>query len=210
MTLLSPRPVLLSLTVAGLVLGVAGFAWVLGTSMKPTEPTLLSHRQEVDISGLLPGQFLRVDWEGTEVFVLRRTPEQIDWLKSYGPPNIEGARINDVPSAAFNNPFRSISPEYFVVGVERNGTWWSIAENRSLRYRCDDFRYSPEHIRVSAQVTFPGALYCAKMYQAIAEDFTQWPFVYDPAGRSPSRWYQPLRVPPHTIQGGTLVLSPEG
>ncbi len=154
---------------------------------------------------------MRIDWEGSDVFVLRRTPEQIDWLRSYKPPIADGAGSDGVPSAVFNNQFRSLSPEYFVVGVERNGQWWSIAESRSQRYRCDDFRYSSEHARVSDQLTFPGVFYCARMdlYQAKAKDFTQWPFVYDPAGRSPSRWYQPLSIPPHTIRGGRLFLSPE-
>lgn len=155
---------------------------------------------------------MRIDWEGTDVFVLRRTAEQIEWLRSRNPPVADGARGDGVPSAVFNNPFRSLLPEYFVVGVDKNGTWWSIAESGSMRYRCDDFRYSPEHARISDQLTFPGVFYCAKMnlYQAAAKDFTQWPFVYDPAGRSPSRWYQPLSIPPHTIRGGRLYLSLEG
>ncbi|ARP88432.1 ubiquinol-cytochrome c reductase iron-sulfur subunit [Bordetella genomosp. 9] len=36
---------------------------------------------EVDISGLQPGQMMTVEWRGKPVWILRRTPEQLESLK---------------------------------------------------------------------------------------------------------------------------------
>jgi hypothetical protein len=57
---------------------------------------------EVDISTLEPGQMLRVEWRGKPVWVVRRTPEQLESLKKTdGPgrrPEVRPARRTPRPS----------------------------------------------------------------------------------------------------------------
>ena len=75
---------------------------------------------QVDISALKPGEMLRVEWRGKPVWVVRRTPEQIESLKKTEPqvadPNSE-RKAYPTPEYA-KNTHRSIKPEFFVaVGI---------------------------------------------------------------------------------------------
>lgn len=75
---------------------------------------------QVDISALRPGEMLRVEWRGKPVWVLRRTPEQVEALKKLTPlmadPNSDRTAY---PTPAYaKNEYRSIKPEVFVaVGI---------------------------------------------------------------------------------------------
>ena len=75
---------------------------------------------EVDISGIKPGEKLTVEWRGKPVWIVRRTPEQLEALKK-----IDGEladpksdrKAYPTPDYA-KNEYRSIKPEYFVaVGI---------------------------------------------------------------------------------------------
>jgi ubiquinol-cytochrome c reductase iron-sulfur subunit len=75
---------------------------------------------EVDISGIKPGEKLTVEWRGKPVWIIRRTPEQLEALKKVesqlADPNSD-RKAYPTPEYA-KNQHRSIKPEYFVgVGI---------------------------------------------------------------------------------------------
>ena len=75
---------------------------------------------EVDVSGIQPGEKLVVEWRGKPVWILRRTPEQLESLKAVEPqladPNSDRTAY-PTPDYA-KNPHRSIKPEFLVaVGI---------------------------------------------------------------------------------------------
>ena len=75
---------------------------------------------QVDISSLRPGEKLTVEWRGKPVWILRRTPEQLESLKKtqaqVADPNSDRTAY-PTPEYA-KNPHRSIKPEVFVgVGI---------------------------------------------------------------------------------------------
>jgi ubiquinol-cytochrome c reductase iron-sulfur subunit len=75
---------------------------------------------EVDIGAIKPGEKLTVEWRGKPVWIVRRTPEQIEALKKLDPqladPTSE-RKAYPIPAYA-KNELRSIKPEYFIaVGI---------------------------------------------------------------------------------------------
>jgi ubiquinol-cytochrome c reductase iron-sulfur subunit len=75
---------------------------------------------EVDISAIQPGEKLTVEWRGKPVWIVRRTPEQLEALKKVeaqlADPNSD-RKAYPTPEYA-KNQYRSIKPEYFVgVGI---------------------------------------------------------------------------------------------
>ncbi len=75
---------------------------------------------EVDIAGLKPGEKAVVEWRGKPVWIMRRTPEQLESLKKSEPlvadPKSERTQY-PTPDYA-KNQWRSIKPEVFVaVGI---------------------------------------------------------------------------------------------
>ncbi len=75
---------------------------------------------EVDISNLQPGQMLRVEWRGKPVWVVRRTPEQLESLKKTETQvaDPKSARTQYPTPEYARNQWRSIKPEFFVgVGI---------------------------------------------------------------------------------------------
>lgn len=75
---------------------------------------------EVDISGLRPGEKLTVEWRGKPVWIIRRTPEQLESLKhtesQVADPHSE-RKAYPTPEYA-KNQHRSIKPEVLVaVGI---------------------------------------------------------------------------------------------
>ena len=74
----------------------------------------------VDIGSLQPGEKLTVEWRGKPVWILRRTPEQLQALPKLDPQLADPASArNQYPTPAYaRNVHRSIKPEYFVgVGI---------------------------------------------------------------------------------------------
>lgn len=184
-------------------------------ALAPTQATLFSHRQEVDLSKLDPGKLMRLDWEGWEILVLHRTPEQIAWLKRYRPPELAEGWSDSLPSPEMDPRLRSHSPEYLVVGYRKMGAYAYLRESPGMAYRCGDFRYCPKPLAASPEVMFPGGFYC--VFEPFAESGAQEEppcsssvhssFVYDPAGRSFSPWLMPLWVPPHHFREDRLILG---
>jgi ubiquinol-cytochrome c reductase iron-sulfur subunit len=75
---------------------------------------------QVDISAIKPGEKLTVEWRGKPVWIVRRTPEQVESLKKtealVADPNSERKQY-PTPDYA-KNQYRSIKPEFFVgVGI---------------------------------------------------------------------------------------------
>jgi ubiquinol-cytochrome c reductase iron-sulfur subunit len=75
---------------------------------------------QVDISSVKPGEKLTVEWRGKPVWIVRRTPEQLESLKraeaQLADPNSDRKQY-PIPDYA-KNPQRSIKPEFFVgVGI---------------------------------------------------------------------------------------------
>ena len=75
---------------------------------------------QVDLSSIQPGEKLTVEWRGKPVWIVRRTKEQLDALKtldaSLADPNSVRTAY-PTPDYA-KNGWRSIKPEYFVgVGI---------------------------------------------------------------------------------------------
>jgi ubiquinol-cytochrome c reductase iron-sulfur subunit len=75
---------------------------------------------QVDISGIAPGEKMTVEWRGKPVWIVRRTPEQLEALKNLDPLLADPASARTalpIPDYA-RNPHRSIKPEFFVsVGI---------------------------------------------------------------------------------------------
>jgi ubiquinol-cytochrome c reductase iron-sulfur subunit len=75
---------------------------------------------EVDVSGILPGEKIVVEWRGKPVWIMRRTPEQLAELEKIAGQlaDPESAR-KAVPTPEYaRNHHRSIKPEILVaVGI---------------------------------------------------------------------------------------------
>jgi ubiquinol-cytochrome c reductase iron-sulfur subunit len=76
---------------------------------------------EVDISAIKPGEKLTVEWRGKPVWIIRRTPEQLEALKKVesqlADPESKRNPAELTPEYA-RNQARSIKPEIFVgVGI---------------------------------------------------------------------------------------------
>ena len=72
---------------------------------------------EVDISALKPGEKITVEWRGKPVWVVRRTPEQLEALKALSAEMADPESVRTAyptPEYARNTPL-SIKPEYLVV-----------------------------------------------------------------------------------------------
>jgi ubiquinol-cytochrome c reductase iron-sulfur subunit len=76
---------------------------------------------EVDIGGMKPGEVVTVEWRGKPVWIVKRTPEQLETLKKLDPlladPSSARKPAELTPEYA-RNPYRSIKPEVLVaVGI---------------------------------------------------------------------------------------------
>lgn len=76
---------------------------------------------EVDIGAIKPGEKLTVEWRGKPVWIIRRTPEQLEALKKVevllADPESQRNPSELTPEYA-RNQVRSIKPEFFVgVGI---------------------------------------------------------------------------------------------
>ncbi len=200
------RRALLAITVSiGILLGGVGFSGVLVSSLKPTEATISSHRQEVDLSGLPPGEVLHIDWEGYQVIVIHRTPEQVEWLERYDPPPAQGMVTGERSNPKVANRLRSQRKEYLVVFVERYREQVRLREISQYSL-CEEFVYDPKRHALKQGVEFYGVLYCSHWYGHPVDDALNSVFVYDIAGRNRNPWLAPLDIPPHYFHGKTTLV----
>ena len=114
------RTWLIASSCAGVVGGVATAVPFVSTFTPSERARAAGAAVEVDISGLQPGEKLTVEWRGKPVWIVRRTPEQIESLKKTEPqvadPNSDRTQY-PTPEYA-KNQHRSIKPEFFVgVGI---------------------------------------------------------------------------------------------
>ena len=75
---------------------------------------------EVDISALKPGEKMTVEWRGKQVWIMRRTPEQLESLKKSEPlvADPKSDRTQYPTPEYAKNQWRSIKPEILVcVGI---------------------------------------------------------------------------------------------
>ena len=116
----SKRTWLIASGCAGVV-GGAFTAVPFVSSFNPSEKAKAAGASvEVDISALRPGEKMTVEWRGKPVWILKRTPQQLESLKKtdaqLADPNSE-RQAYPTPEYA-KNPYRSIKPELWVgVGI---------------------------------------------------------------------------------------------
>jgi ubiquinol-cytochrome c reductase iron-sulfur subunit len=114
------RTWLIATSCAGAVGGVATAVPFVSTFAPSERAKAAGAPVEVDISGIKPGEKLTVEWRGKPVWIVRRTPEQLEALKKIdgqlADPNSD-RKAYPTPDYA-KNEYRSIKPEYFVaVGI---------------------------------------------------------------------------------------------
>jgi ubiquinol-cytochrome c reductase iron-sulfur subunit len=105
---------------AGAVGGVATAVPFLSTLAPSERAKAAGAPVQVDISGLKAGEMLRVEWRGKPVWVVRRTPEQLESLKKTDAQVADPkSERNQYPTPDYaRNGYRSIKPELFVaVGI---------------------------------------------------------------------------------------------
>ncbi len=101
--------------------GAAGVAVPFVSTFQPSERAKAAGAAvEVDISKLAPGEKVVVEWRGKPVWIMKRTPEQLESLKKtdaqVADPNSD-RKAYPTPDYA-KNEYRSIKPEIFVaVGI---------------------------------------------------------------------------------------------
>lgn len=87
-----------SITSVVAVGGVAAAAWPFIQSMNPSRDVLSKATTEVDLSPIQPGEATTVSWQGKPVFIVRRTPEQIEAMKGEGKgkdPQADESRVKN-------------------------------------------------------------------------------------------------------------------
>lgn len=165
--------------------GAACALWPLVDSMNPAQDTLAAGAPvDVDISGVQPGQQIIVLWRSRPIFIVRRTPAEIDQIKA----DADAGQLRDPDSAADQQPpyaknvYRSVKPDLLVlVGI------------------CTHLGCIPEFVPQPGGTLGPswlGGYFCPCHGSK-----------YDPAGRVFSGVPAPynLPVPPYTFVSDTTV-----
>lgn len=117
----SKRTWIITSACAGAVGGVAAAVPFVSTFQPSEKAKAAGAAVEVDISTLNPGEKITVEWRGKPVWIIKRTKEQLDELKTLdgqlADPNSERKPAELTPEYA-RNTWRSIKPEVLVtVGI---------------------------------------------------------------------------------------------
>jgi ubiquinol-cytochrome c reductase iron-sulfur subunit len=104
------------------VVGGAFVAVPFISSVQPSERARAAGAAvEVDIGGMKPGEVVTVEWRGKPVWIVKRTPAQLETLKKLDPllADPSSARKPDELTPEYaRNSYRSIKPEVLVaVGI---------------------------------------------------------------------------------------------
>ncbi len=115
------RTWLIASTCAGAVGGLAVATPFVSTFQPSEKAKAAGAAVEVDISALKPGEKMTVEWRGKPVWIVKRTPEQLESLNNteshLADPKSERKPSEFTPAYA-RNQARSIKPEIFVaVGI---------------------------------------------------------------------------------------------
>ena len=105
---------------AGAVGGVATAVPFVSTFAPSERAKAAGAPVQVDISALRPGEKVTVEWRGKPVWILRRTPEQLETLAKTEAQVADPKSLRtQYPTPEYaRNPHRSIKPEIFVgVGI---------------------------------------------------------------------------------------------
>ncbi len=105
---------------AGAVGGAAVAVPLLSTFAPSERARAAGAAVQVDISALQPGEKMTVEWRGKPVWIVRRTPAQLEALKKVEAQLADPqSQRNNLPNPDYaKNPHRSIKPEYFVgIGI---------------------------------------------------------------------------------------------
>ncbi|MCP3427907.1 ubiquinol-cytochrome c reductase iron-sulfur subunit [Opacimonas viscosa] len=143
---------------------------------------------EVDISGIAPGQLIRVMWRSKPVWVVRRTPELLSSLEAHEDQLRDPNSENEQQPAFAQNRYRSLKDEYLVlVGI------------------CTHLGCSPQHLAEGA---------FAEYAEGVAEGFfcPCHGSKFDMAGRVFAGVPAPLNlvVPPYQyLDDNTLLIGSE-
>ncbi|HEY6897532.1 MAG TPA: ubiquinol-cytochrome c reductase iron-sulfur subunit [Rhodocyclaceae bacterium] len=109
------RRLLVATAAVGGVAGVAAAVPFLA-SMAPSERAKSAGAPvEADISKLGPGQMMTVEWRGKPVWIIHRTKEMLDSLKTTDPLVSDPKSDKTMQPDYCKNETRSIKPEYMVV-----------------------------------------------------------------------------------------------
>jgi len=114
------RTWLIATGAAGAVGGVATAVPFVSTFTPSERAKAAGAAVEADISALKPGEKMTVEWRGKPVWIVRRTPEQLEALKKNDPQLADpDSKRTAYPTPDYaKNGYRSIKPEYFVgVGI---------------------------------------------------------------------------------------------
>lgn len=111
-----------AMTAGAGAIGAAAVAVPFVSSITPSERAKAAGAAvEADISGLKPGEKMTVEWRGKPVWILRRTPEQLEGLKKLDPQLADPKsqrKVDELTPAYARNEHRSIKPEFLVaVGI---------------------------------------------------------------------------------------------
>lgn len=113
------RTWLIASTCAGVAGGVATAVPFVATFQPSERARAAGAPVEVDISALKPGEKMTVEWRGKPVWIVRRTPEQLESLKKtdglVADPKSERKPAEVTPMESTRNEYRSIKPEILVV-----------------------------------------------------------------------------------------------
>jgi ubiquinol-cytochrome c reductase iron-sulfur subunit len=103
-----------ALTVVGAV-GTGYLAVPFLAQMQPSAKAMAAGAPvEVDLSKMESGQLIRVAWRGKPVWILNRTPEVLETLKTLDDELRDPLSHESIQPESSKNPARSIKPEIFV------------------------------------------------------------------------------------------------
>ena len=96
--------------------GVAALAWPLVSQMGKAADTLAAGSVEIDLSGVVEGQQLKVLWRGKPIFVRHRTPKEIAMAENVSLVDLPDPQSDN--SRLIPNTEGKINPNFLVmIGV---------------------------------------------------------------------------------------------
>lgn len=142
---------------------------------------------KIDISKLEVGGRAVVEWRGKPIWVVRRTPEQLEKLEAFDVSELKDPENDaDQQPEYAKNLFRAIKPEYLVIeGV------------------CTHLGCAPAYVKVTSDQMPEGGFFCP--CHGSKFDFSGRVYAGVPAAAN-------LPVPPHSYLGDSVVIigSEEG
>jgi ubiquinol-cytochrome c reductase iron-sulfur subunit len=109
------RNLVVATSVAGGVAGVAAAVPFVASMLPSDRARAAGAPVETDISRLAPGELAVIEWRGKPVWIIRRTKEMIESLKTVTPRLTDpGSKSSDQPKYA-ENEHRSAKPELMVM-----------------------------------------------------------------------------------------------